>query len=354
MAYTTIDDPSEYFTTTLYTGNGSSIDVTNSANSGNFAPDWLWIKERSATSSHIIFDTNRPVSGGFAKHLHSNETAAEAGDSSELTAFGSNGFSYGSDGKGNQSSQTYVAWQWKANGGTTSSNTDGSITSTVQANTTAGFSIVTYTGTGSAATLGHGLGSSPEVVIAKSRSQGYGWIVYHKAAASDAHTDYLGLDDADALIDFPMWNDTAPTSTVFSVGTDVAVNNNTKNYVAYCFAEKQGYSKFGSYTGNGNADGAFVHTGFRPAWIMGKRTSGGHGWFLFDDVRDNHNPTNQLLEPHLNNAETNDSFDIDILSNGFKLRGSENTINGSGESYIYMAFARHPFVSSKGVPTPAR
>ena len=156
MAYTTVDDGSEYFTTTLYTGNGSSIDVTNSANSGNFAPDWLWIKERSATSSHIIFDTNRPVSGGFAKHLHANENAAESGDSSELTAFGSNGFSYGSDGKGNQSSQTYVAWQWKANGGTTSSNSNGSITSTVQANTTAGFSIVTYTGTGSNATVGHG------------------------------------------------------------------------------------------------------------------------------------------------------------------------------------------------------
>ena len=350
MAYTTIDDPSAHFHTHLYTGNNSNRSETNDANAGDFQPDWVWIKARSETKDHRAFDSTR----GATKVIYPSLTNAEGTTATSLTSFDSDGFSLGSSDGINKNTITYVAWQWKANGGTTSSNTDGSITSTVQANTTAGFSIVTYTGTGSAATLGHGLGSSPEVVIAKSRSQAYSWIVYHKAAASDAHTDYLGLDDADALIDFPMWNDTAPTSTVFSVGTDVAVNNNTKNFVAYCFKEIQGYSKFGSYTGNGNADGAFVHTGFRPAWIMGKRTSGGHGWFLFDDVRDNHNPTNQLLEPHLNNAETNDSFDIDILSNGFKLRGSENTINGSGESYIYMAFARHPFVSSKGVPTPAR
>ena len=350
MAYTTIDDPSAHFHTHLYTGNNSNRSETNDANAGDFQPDWVWIKARSETKDHRAFDSTR----GATKVIYPSLTNAEGTTATSLTSFDSDGFSLGSSDGINKNTITYVAWQWKANGGTTSSNTDGSITSTVQANTTAGFSIVTYTGTGSAATLGHGLGSSPEVVIAKSRSQAYSWIVYHKAAASDAHTDYLGLDDTDALIDFPMWNDTAPTSTVFSVGTDVAVNNNTKNFVAYCFKEIQGYSKFGSYTGNGNADGAFVHTGFRPAWIMGKRTSGGHGWFLFDDVRDNHNPTNQLLEPHLNNAETNDSFDIDILSNGFKLRGSENTINGSGESYIYMAFARHPFVSSKGVPTPAR
>ena len=350
MAYTTIDDPSAHFHTHLYTGNNSNRSETNDANAGDFQPDWVWIKARSETKDHRAFDSTR----GATKVIYPSLTNAEGTTATSLTSFDSDGFSLGSSDGINKNTITYVAWQWKANGGTTSSNTDGSITSTVQANTTAGFSIVTYTGTGSAATLGHGLGSSPEVVIAKSRSQAYSWIVYHKAAASDAHTDYLGLDDTDALIDFPMWNDTAPTSTVFSVGTDVAVNNNTKNFVAYCFKEIQGYSKFGSYTGNGNADGAFVHTDFRPECMMGKRTSGGHGWFLFDDVRDNHNPTNQLLEPHLNNAETNDSFDIDILSNGFKLRGSENTINGSGESYIYMAFARHPFVSSKGVPTPAR
>ena len=350
MAYTTIDDPSAHFHTHLYTGNNSNRSETNDANAGDFQPDWVWIKARSETKDHRAFDSTR----GATKVIYPSLTNAEGTTATSLTSFDSDGFSLGSSDGINKNTITYVAWQWKANGGTTSSNTDGSITSTVQANTTAGFSIVTYTGTGSAATLGHGLGSSPEVVIAKSRSQAYSWIVYHKAAASDAHTDYLGLDDADALIDFPMWNDTAPTSTVFSVGTDVAVNNNTKNFVAYCFKEIQGYSKFGSYTGNGYADGAFVHTGFRPAWIMGKRTSGGHGWFLFDDVRDNHNPTNQLLEPHLNNAETNDSFDIDILSNGFKLRDSDNAINRSGESYIYMAFARHPFVSSKGVPTPAR
>ena len=267
MAYTTIDDPSAHFHTHLYTGNNSNRSETNDANAGDFQPDWVWIKARSETKDHRAFDSTR----GATKVIYPSLTNAEGTTATSLTSFDSDGFSLGSSDGINKNTITYVAWQWKANGGTTSSNTDGSITSTVQANTTAGFSIVTYTGTGSAATLGHGLGSSPEVVIAKSRSQAYSWIVYHKAAASDAHTDYLGLDDADALIDFPMWNDTAPTSTVFSVGTDVAVNNNTKNFVAYCFKEIQGYSKFGSYTGNGNADGAFVYTGFRPAWIMGKR-----------------------------------------------------------------------------------
>jgi hypothetical protein len=357
MAYTTIDDPSAYFTTTLYTGNGSSIDVTNSANSGNFAPDWLWIKERSSTSSHIIFDTNRPVSGGFAKHLHANETAAESGDSSELTAFGSNGFSYGSDGKGNQSSQTYVAWQWKANGGTTSSNGDGSITATVQANTTAGFSIITYTGNGtSGATIGHGLGKVPKWIVQKSRERtDYNWQVYHEAVSSDAETDFLRLNTNAAVADdATIWNDTAPSSSVITLGNSIGGNANGEGIVVYAFAEIQGYSKFGSYTGNGNADGTFVYTGFKPAWVMIKHSSGTSNWTINDVARDPTNVNNLRLFPNQNVAENSGSDSMDMLSNGFKFRSTDSGNNGSGATYVYMAFAEHPFVSSKGVPVTAR
>ena len=357
MAYTTIDDGSEYFTTTLYTGNGSSIDVTNSANSGNFAPDWLWIKERSATSSHIIFDTNRPVSGGFAKHLHANETAAESGDSSELTAFGSNGFSYGSDGKGNQSSQTYVAWQWKANGGTTTTNdasatSVGTIDSVYQANTTAGFSIVTYTGTGSNGTIAHGLGVTPKVVLIKNRDRSESWR-WGDTINESGFGKQLLLNDTDAIAtDNNTFNDTNPTSTVFSVGTRNATNANTEKHVAYCFAEKQGYSKFGSYTGNGDADGAFVYTGFKPSWLMVKNTESARNWMLFDNKRGAINVIDEILEANTTDAER-DGDKVDFLSNGFKMRdnGSENN---SSEEFIYLAFAEHPFVSSKGVPVTAR
>ena len=353
MAYTTIDDPSAHFQTKIYTGNGGSASITNDGNS-NLQPDWIWIKRRTNVgSNHQLQDTSR----GLSKAMESNSTSAEY-DSVTLTAT-SDGFSMNSSaGSHNQSSNNYVAWQWKANGGTTSSNSDGSITSTVQANTTAGFSIITYTGTGSAATLGHGLGSAPEVVIVKSRSQGYSWIVYHKAAASDAHTDYLGLDDTDALIDFPMWNDTAPTSTVFSVGTDVAVNNNTKNYVAYCFDEKQGYSKFGSYTGNDATDGPFVYLGFKPAWVIIKHVDGSAGgtknWYMYDNKRSPQNVNDNTLIANGNGTESeNSAYDIDMLSNGFKIRNAEGPINNAA-SYIYMAFAEHPFVSSKGVPVTAK
>ena len=357
MAYTTIDDGSEYFTTTLYTGNGSSIDVTNSANSGNFAPDWLWIKERSATSSHIIFDTNRPVSGGFAKHVHANENAAESGDSSELTAFGSNGFSYGSDGKGNQSSQTYVAWQWKANGGTTTSggSDDTVSTSAHQANTTAGFSIVTYSGTGTTGhTVAHGLGVAPEVIILKALNKSQNWRVFHHKTASDG-TKRLILDQTNAQEDAAFLNDTAPSSTVFTLGaSDDAWNASDGTYVAYCFAPIQGYSKFGSYTGNGNADGPFVYTGFKPAWVLIKVITNGEDWWILDNTRDDDNPLRKMLYASGNSSELDVSYEMDFLSNGFKWKNSDAHQNGNGATYVYMAFAEHPYVSSKGVPVTAR
>ena len=356
MAYTTIDDPSVYFQTTLYTGNATnSTAITNGGNS-DLQPDWLWIKNRAdsgGTGPHFIVDSSR----GANKDFHMNNQEAEHTTTNAVKSFNSDGFTIDSGGTVNDNSDAYVAWQWKVNGGTTSSNSDGALTSTVQVNTTAGFSIVLQTADGGGAkTIGHGLGAVPKMIITKNRTDNStNWQIYHASNTSAPETEVIYFTSG-ATQDYDgFMADTAPTSSVFTAGGDGSMNGTSgKSILAYCFTEIQGYSKIGGYTGNGNADGAFVHTGFRPAWIMGKRSSGGHGWFLFDDVRDTFNPTNQLLEPSNNNAETNDSFDIDILSNGFKLRGSENTINGSGESYIYMAFARHPFVSSKGVPVTAR
>ena len=352
MAYTTIDDPSQYFQTLLYTGNGSSSRALTNTGNSDLQPDWLWVKNRSNAIDHGAWDS----SGGAGKRLLPNKTDAEE-DQTNVASFNSDGFTVNTGDIINTNTHTYAAWQWKANGGTTSSNSDGALTSTVQVNTTAGFSIVLWTADGGGAkTIGHGLGAVPKMIITKNRTDNStNWQIYHASNTSAPETEVIyftvhATQDYDGFM-----ADTAPTSSVFTAGGDGSMNGTSgKNILAYCFTEIQGYSKIGGYTGNGNADGAFVHTGFRPAWIMGKRSSGGHGWFLFDDVRDTFNPTNQLLEPDSNNAESNDSFDIDILSNGFKLRGSENTINGDGESYIYMAFARHPFVSSKGVPVTAR
>ena len=351
MAYTTIDDPSVYFQTALWTGNNSSRSITNDGNS-DMQPDWVWTKKRSATQNHCVTDSTRGVTKIIFPDVDDAESATQL-----LTSFDSDGFSINNNALINENSATYVGWQWKAGGGSTSSNNDGSYTSTVQANTTAGFSIVKYGDASSfsastPATVGHGLGAVPKMIIIKNLDGTRSWGIQH---ATNGAGKIIYLDLANAVADSSGFdNSTSPTSSVFTVNTLNVGNGNNLEYIAYCFAEIQGYSKIGGYTGNGNADGTFVYTGFRPAWIMGKRSSGAHGWFLFDDVRDTFNPTNQLLEPSNNNAETNDSFDIDILSNGFKLMGSENTINGSGESYIYMAFARHPFVSSKGVPTTAR
>ena len=351
MAYTTIDDPSVYFQTALWTGNNSSRSITNDGNS-DMQPDWVWTKKRSATQNHCVTDSTRGVTKIIFPDVDDAESATQL-----LTSFDSDGFSINNNALINENSATYVGWQWKAGGGSTSSNNDGSYTSTVQANTTAGFSIVKYGDASSfsastPATVGHGLGAVPKMIIIKNLDGTRSWGIQH---ATNGAGKIIYLDLANAVANSSGFdNSTSPTSSVFTVNTLNVGNGNNLEYIAYCFAEIQGYSRIGGYTGNGNADGTFVYTGFRPAWIMGKRSSGAHGWFLFDDVRDTFNPTNQLLEPSNNNAETNDSFDIDILSNGFKLRGSENTINGSGESYIYMAFARHPFVSSKGVPTTAR
>ena len=353
MAYTTIDDPSAYFQTALYNGSASSVTVTNDGNS-DLQPDWLWFKKRSATGDHNTFDTSR----GLTERLFPNLTSAVDTGENGITSL-TNGFTSGTFyGDVNGAGNTFVTWQWKANGGTTASNTDGSITSTVQANTTAGFSIVTYTGTGSNATVGHGLGAVPKMVICKNRnSAGTNWQIYH-AEAQSSGADQLKFTTDAVASNIAVWNDTAPSSSVFTVGTGDGVNKSGDNLIAYCFAEKQGYSKFGSYTGNGNADGPFVYTGFKPAFVMIKGSSLAENWVMQDTARDTYNLVYHRLDAERANAETTNIGSLypnmDYVSNGFKIRGSGNVSNGSGQTYIYMAFAESPFVSSEGVPTTAR
>ena len=352
MAYTTIDLPTDYFNTVLYTGDGTAIGSGGQAITGvGFAPDWTWIKERSSTSPHKLLDTVR----GATKELESNGTNAEATTAESLASFDSDGFTVGNNGAVNQSSQTYASWNWLA-GGTASSNTDGSITSTVSANTTAGFSIVSYTGNGSAgATVGHGLGSAPAVMIFKITNTTDNWRVYHQGIDATAPEDYhVQLNSTGARVDNAgFFNDTAPTSSVFTLGSDSGINGSSNTFIAYCFAEKKGYSKFGSYTGNGNADGTFIYTGFRVGWVMIKRTDGANGWYIYDSTRDPENQNTKALLPAESDAEQDESG-MDLLSNGFKLRNTDGSKNGSGNSYIYMAFAESPFVTSTGIPTTAR
>ena len=364
MAYTTIDDPSEYFHTQLYAGDGNDDrSITNDANAGNFSPDWLWLKNRSGTNSHALVDTTR----GATKVLRSNASNAEETEANGIQAFETDGFQIGSGGLVNTNGNDYVAWQWKANGGTTSTNNDGSIASTVQANTTAGFSILTYSANATAgATVGHGLGTTPAVVILKKRSgTGDGnWMFGHKAyvgnaaenIALDGNSYVVSADDAAGST----WNRTAFTSTVFTLGDGQAgdwtgrTNRSGYTMVAYCFAEIKGYSKMGSYTGNGNADGPFIYTGFKPAWLLFKQTNAsGENWRIFDNKRSPFNQVDDHLFASSNSAE-NDETGCDFLSNGFKWKNSDTHQNGSGATYIYMAFAEHPFVSSKGVPVTAR
>jgi len=342
MAYTTINKSGDYFNTKLYSGTGS----TNAITGVGFQPDWTWIKARDHAYSHHLQDAVR----GTGKDLYSNSTDAEYSNANSLTTFGSDGFTVGSDNGVNNGSKTFASWNWKANG-TGSANTDGNITTTVSANTTAGFSIVSWTGTGNAQTLGHGLGSAPNMIILKERSATSQWQVTNDALG---WTKRLNLDDTStADTTSYIWNDTAPTSSVFSIGTSGAVTENGQTYIAYCFAEKTGYSKFGSYTGNGNADGTFVYTGFKPAFVMLKRSSNTSDWYMFDNKREGYNVDNDEIYANLSNVE--DTADrLDILSNGFKMRTTGGNLNGSGETFIFMAFASAPLVGSNNVPCTAR
>jgi len=350
MAYTEIDDPSAYFQTALYSGNAGTQSITNDGNS-DLQPDWVWIKQRSGTQNHNLQDSVR----GSTKILKSNKTADETTDANGVTSFNTDGFSIGTRTDINQSG-TYAAWQWKANG-SGSANTAGSINTTAtSANTTAGFSISTYTGNNtSGATIGHGLGVKPNVIIIKQRNAASSyWIVYHDKVSSAPETDYLALNATDAVDDADVfWNDTAPTSTLITLGNDAWVNGSSTTHVCYAFAEKQGYSKFGSYRGNGNTDGTFVYTGFSPSFVMTKRSDAAQNWEIYDNKRDPFNEPDARLRANLSNAE-DDQTGCDFLSNGFKWRNTNDSKNTSGATYIFMCFAENPFVTSTGVPATAR
>tara|TARA_R100000900_G_scaffold144775_1_gene129359 strand:- start:670 stop:1719 length:1050 start_codon:yes stop_codon:yes gene_type:complete len=349
MAYTTINDPSANFQTALWTGNNTTQAITNDGNS-NLQPDLVWLKMRSAEASqnHRWIDSTR----GVTKNLSSNNNNAEATEATGLTAFNSDGFTLGGAGGYNGNGRTYVGWQWKANGGTTASNSDGSITSTVQANTTAGFSVVTYSGDGNGNfTVGHGLNSALDFITVKRLDGTSNWYTWHKDLTSGAYVFYLNAENGQAN-EATIWNSTAPTSSVFTIGTDGNIKT-TGNYVAYCFHSVQGYSKFGKYKGNGNNDGPFIYTGFKPAYVMIKNLSNTSQWPIIDAARDPVNVTDARLRANTNAAEATETF-FDFLSNGFKVRATGTDKNDSGNNYIYMAFAENPLVASNNVIALAR
>ena len=346
MAYTTIDKPSDYFNTVLWTGN----DTDDRTISGvGFSPNWVWIKARNNGDAHYLVDTVR----GSTKVIFSDSNSAEDTRVSAVKSFASDGYVLGQEAQVNRNSGTFVAWNWKAEtafSNDASSTSVGSIDSAGSVNTTAGFSIITYTGTGSAATVAHGLGVAPKLIINRTISAAKEWDVYYGDP-----TDYLVLNTNAATVDASdKWNDTAPTSTVWSIESSSQNNTSGGSCLAYCFAEKQGYSKIGSYTGNGSStDGAFVHTGFKPAWIMFKSTSATGFWEIHDNKRDPFNVSKLRLFPNSSNAEATEDY-VDFVSNGFKFRTNDANGNTSGTSYIYLAFAENPFVTSTGIPATAR
>ncbi|BAQ88721.1 hypothetical protein [uncultured Mediterranean phage uvMED] len=357
MAYTTINKSTDYFNTKLYTGTGSSNAITGIG----FQPDWTWIKCRDDTHNHQVFDAVR----GVYKRMRTDTTGAETTSNESLKSFDSDGFTLGTQANVNNNSNTFASWNWKA-GTSVSGNTTGSGTAktyTGSVNTTAGFSIIAYTGNG---TIGHEiphhLGVSPSMIIIKCRSNVESWFVYHKSMGNnkDIHLDFNGAEGTATS-----WNNTTPSATTWTMSNQSAINGDGNTNVAYCFAEKKGFSKFGSYVGNGNADGTFIYTGFKPAFVMIKRTSNSDNWYMKDNKRSGTlagqnfgqmNP-NQTQHPSANNSSAENkasAFATDILSNGFKLRGTDAGINQSGESYIYMCFAEAPLVGSNNVPCTAR
>ena len=333
-AYTAIDDPSAYFQTKLYTGTGNSHAITLDGNS-DLQPDWVWIKCRDDSHNHQVFDSVR----GVHIRMRTDTNGAETTSSESLKSFNTDGFTLGTQANVNAAASgdnSFVAWNWKETAD-------------------AGFDIVSYTGNGSARTISHSLSAVPDMMIVKNRDEAEEWTVYHAGNTSAPATDYLALNTNGATTDSnTRWNDTAPTSSVFTVGTSDVVNKNTVKYIAYLFAEKQGYSKIGSYTGNGSStDGAFVHTGFKPAWIMFKSTSATGFWEIHDNKRDPFNVSKLRLFPNSSNAEATEDY-VDFVSNGFKFRTNDANGNTDGTSYIYLAFAEEPFVSSTGIPATAR
>ena len=343
MAYTTINKHTDYFNTKLYTGNGSA---GNAQTGVGFQPDFLWIKNRTATQEHWLADAVR----GTTKFLESNSSNAESSDGATgLASFDSDGFTVNGSARTNQNSASMVAWNWLANGAG-SSNTDGSITSTVSANTTAGFSIISYTGTGSNATIGHGLNVKPACFIVKRRSAVEDWAVYHQSMTASY---YINFNLSAGQQSNNRWNG-EPDTSVIKLQNHTAVNASGSTYVCYAFAEKPGYSKFGSYTGNGSSSSpAFIYTGFKPSIVIVKNKSESDAWFIHDNKRDGFNDDNEYLFPSETNVEGTNTNRIRLFSNGFNVPTTDKSHNKSGNSYIYMAFGQS-IVGSNNVPAVAR
>tara|TARA_B110000977_G_scaffold191503_1_gene263704 strand:+ start:109 stop:1146 length:1038 start_codon:yes stop_codon:yes gene_type:complete len=345
MAYSTIDDPTLYFNTVLYTGTGSEQTVSGV----NFSPGLTWLKSRSNGQPNVLSDSVR----GGNKQLYTADTQAETTYSQYLKSFNSDGFVLGTDSGINQSSQTFVSWNWKA-GGSASNNTDGNKTISLSVNTTAGFSVGTYAGTGQDSTIGHGLGAVPDWLMIKNRSSGSRkWQLWHNGLTGT--NKYLAIDRSDAeLTDSASWDNTAHSNTVWNTYGSGEANQNGENFVCYAWTSIQGFSDFGSYTGNGNADGPFIYTGFKPAWIMTKQINGGSSWIVHDNKRDPINAVTEYFTVEEPDAAGTLANSFDLCSNGFKVRTSNGDRNSSGDIFAYWAFAESPLVNSEGIPNNAR
>jgi hypothetical protein len=342
MAYINFD-PQDYFNTKLYTGNATGRTISGVG----FQPDWTWIKNRSDTSGHRVLDVVR----GGTKELIANGTNAEITEAQSLQSWNSDGFVLGTAAGVNANTNNFVSWNWLANGAGVS-NTDGDITSTVSASTTSGFSIVKWTGTGSDGTIGHGLGVAPKMVIVKSLANTTYWMVYN-ANLGNAQEIFLNTTNASGASS--AWNSTTPTSSVISLDGEPGNGVNASgDYIAYCFVEKKGFSKFGSYTGNGSTDGTFIYTGMKPAYVLTKRTDASENWVIQDNKQSPFNPTYDFLLADSDGVPTAGGTPIDLLSNGFKVRTTSAYSNASGGTYIYMAFAEQPLINSLGNPATAR
>ena len=345
MAYTTVNKSTDHFKPVLYTGNGSSQNITGVG----FDPDWIWTKCRSNAETHELYDKVR----GATKRLVSNTTAAENTESYQ--SFITDGFAWSSSGNQNISGRTFVSWNWKFNG-SGSSNSDGSVTSTVSVNSTAKMSIVKFAGTGGVATVGHGLGVAPSVILVKNLDASQNWFVCHKGMYDTDSTAYINLNTTDGKSQSNnVFNGTAPTSSVFTIGVTFT---NGQNLIAYCFADLAGFFNSGIYTGNGSTNGSFMYTGFKPEFIIMKQFgANGQGWFMKTNSLNERvgNPNDYFLKADATDAEnTSASFQIDMVSNGFKLKTTDGICNTNGSSYLYMAFAAAPLVGSNNVPCTAR
>tara|TARA_R100001463_G_scaffold88996_1_gene143752 strand:- start:48 stop:1097 length:1050 start_codon:yes stop_codon:yes gene_type:complete len=349
MAYTTINKSTAHFNTKTYSGTTNSSDAISGI---GFQPDLVWLKSRSNAGWHWLTDAVR----GVTKTVYSNATTAEETNADGVTAFGADGFTIANNSDINGSGKTFCSWNWKAGGGQGSANTDGSINTTyTSVNTTAGFSICKWTGTGSAGTIGHGLGATPGMIMFKNLSSTNSWVVWNKTFNARTRLVLNGTN-AVSTSQTGFMNDTLPTSSVIHLKDDSDTNGSGNQMIAYVFAEKTGYSKFGSYKGNGSNNGSFCYLGFKPAFVLVKNTQqGGDNWFMWDNKRSEYNQTQKYLSPNSNNTEADSSsYAIDILSNGFKVRSSTGAINNNNETMIYMAFAESPLVGSNNVPNTAR